>query len=820
MGPIDLLKHDVRAVELAEHLRRSGRRSLLLEGPSGTGKTTLAQAVAQRLARDFSCRIAKGDPLEREVDEHAIDNASNRPTRREVADYLLDAAEDLGELLSDEGIPFGKVARRALHQALVGGSSKRISEGQQRFLSRLLALGPGKRPLLIADDLHYWDPVSLRFLRRLLRGDLDSAYGRLTRLAVVLVVDPSRASPEVSALLEAIYRTAEPQRETLTYPAASDFAEVLRLLGLKIDLPPEQVADLHVLTGGDLVLSRLLVEELGAPTPEGAAWENASGATAPVFQRILLSRLSHLSNHDPNRRLIQLLAHAGSALTYDEVACALQCPTAEAIDYASMAAKLLQFIAIGDGEIRFTHERLRTLLCSSLGEESSRAHGILAECLRKLRPGDYGTRAMHVRAAGDDTAADLLDFLERLSGLRSGRYVWKVDRLFPSGKELAEHLSMVFEAMDEGAFTEAAGLLDDFRHEAPPPVRWELALLHAQILSEMNSDAEVERALGLLEELDEARPTELELWGRAKELQIIALANLRRFVEGRLLESNLRQVYQTRVGFDPSSALGLNRLRRRSEAIHSPIIANDRLKTALRFFAPSAPGAPPPYPSEYVATLNNLCANELLLGRFESARERALLISLEGFAFTETVLRRPEVVWSNVLLCELYNGGSAPPIADAFQRLAEGRDLRSMDGMLLQINLAAAQAAAGRFKEGRQRLREAFINFQSQGEVQPFVAHFATANLASFAWLAGDDEETAVFTLAAEQALEPMKDEHAAPYLRVRLQQLKTRMANAPEERVPEYLAEAFDGPPRIGESWPFFARPFLATDIQFWAET
>lgn len=814
-----VLAQDDLCATAAAQLRGDGRRCVLIEGPTASGKTVLAGRIVERLRAGFSPTWTRGDRLDRQVDEHALQHASLRPTRREVAEVVSDAAEDLGDLLADDGVPFGKIAHRALTHVLAGGRHRQLSEGQQRFLARLLTVALGRRPLLVADDLHYWDPVSLRFLRDLLRGRLDEHYGRLRRLAVVLIVDRTRAESSLLPLLDAVLDAAHPMSFEQQYAPLAEYALVLRLLGLKPELPEADIATLHLLTGGNLALSRLVVEELqGGPA-------DIAQASAATFQQLLGRRLAAASAGGELSALMGLLAASGDALGLDELACALRCPIDAARAQAEAAAEALTFISLSDDRLRLAHETLQPIVSAALGADGRAAHGVLAACLARLRPGDYGRRAAHLAAAGDMAAARQLEIIERLCGVRQGRYAWSPPAVAAAAVDdpvaaAARAIDAALQADQRGGRLAAIKILEQAAPAAPVPLRWELTLLRAHWLGEMNEDAAVEQALGLLEDLDEAREAEPELWGRSRELQIVMLSNLRRPAEGRRIERMLREVHGPRAAFDPSAALALNRIRRSAEAIHSPQIAHDRLQLALRFFTPDAPHAPPAYPAEYLATLNNLCANEMLLGRFASARAHARRIARVDGALIEVVLPRPQLVWSNVLLCELLNGGPAAPIADAFLSLVRVGDLRSVDEMLLEINLSAAQALAGRAGAARERLEAAYDAFRRRGASQPYVGCFTAANLAVLAWLGGHDDAVAGHLAAAGVALQAMETaEYSPPFLAARMHRLDPILRSRPRTRRLETLETALAGPPQVGESWAFFARPLLATDIQFWSD-
>jgi hypothetical protein len=273
--------------------------------------------------------------------------------------------------------------------------------------------------------------------------------------------------------------------------------------------------------------------------------------------------------------------------------------------------------------------------------------------------------------------------------------------------------------------------------------------------------------------------------------------------------------------FDPDAEFALNRLRRRSEAIHMPEVANDRLKSALSYFGPGERGEVPLHWAEYIATLNNLCANEMVLGRFDAAKRTASGLLGSAAELAGDVLRRPNYMWSNMLLTEYLTGGRPIDLVKPFEAIATIDDHTLVDSMLLEINLATIRASAGENRLALDHLLRAFQDFDQNDASSPYVRHFATSNLGVLLWMLQDDIPHEQMFERAATALQEMKDiEYCHPFLEQRMMLLNAIFQIRDGDRTLEGLESKMRSVGmKVGPSWRFFGRPLLVTDIQYWAD-
>jgi hypothetical protein len=342
--PLKSLRQDLIVDHIALALRSPGQPAVLLEGPQASGKTSVLHAVEDTLASDFRARYAIGDSIERDVSEHVFIGRVERLSKRELGDIAFDAAEDVRRFLDHEGVPFGRLIHRTLAYMTSGLPTQNVSDVQQKFLSRLLNTMGFKRPLLICDDLHYWDRSSLLFLRRILRGDLARSYKRLSTTPILLALDRSRVSQANEEVVSDILKwSPEASAFRLQRPTLRQYASVLRELGLKISLGATNVEELFSLTGGNLALTKSIVTyvERGgslAPDVSGRAPEVRN-----LFEKLLGTRGQEGSQI---RMVVSAVVASGRELDLNLLACLLDLSRQEAEDLANQAASLLSFISV------------------------------------------------------------------------------------------------------------------------------------------------------------------------------------------------------------------------------------------------------------------------------------------------------------------------------------------------------------------------------------------------------------------------------------------------------------------------------------------
>uniref|UniRef100_UPI0013F1593F AAA family ATPase n=1 Tax=Actinomadura roseirufa TaxID=2094049 RepID=UPI0013F1593F len=234
-------------------------RIALLEGPIGTGRTTLLRALAERAERSgFRWLRASCSPAERELPYGVVGQLLRGMPRTGEPD--ASAAPLAGELASIADAPDGDP------------ESPRTVRTHHSLSLALLELAEREPLLVTVDDLRHADVPSLHFLLHLVRR-LGSA-----RVLVALADEATPRPPHLRFLAE-LSRRPELCRLRLgpLSPAGTARAAAGRLGSPPDPYPgrpdrPADGPDLHGISGGNPLLLDALVEDVrvcGGPRAEG-----------------------------------------------------------------------------------------------------------------------------------------------------------------------------------------------------------------------------------------------------------------------------------------------------------------------------------------------------------------------------------------------------------------------------------------------------------------------------------------------------------------------------------------------------------------------
>jgi tetratricopeptide (TPR) repeat protein len=742
---------------------------------------------------------------------------------REAGRWGLDVAKDVSEALEGGAIPFSRTLSRLLGLKRKGPRERLLSDRQQEFLYEISHRRNKLSCFLVADNLHFWDEKSLQFLAQVSRGLWDQEYPELPKVRFLLVWTEDEAPKYFQATISSLFGTELPSFK-LSYVDQATFRGVFRAMGAPVSVPDEIIDRIYGVCRGDLLFGMQFAQLVSGSSDTNISLSESEDISR-ALARVLTTKLERLgSSADTLRDFMACLCTIGKALPERELNC-LFTNDKDRLNWCLDHARRLGLVEPIDDGIRVTHDEIVRAFQVIAPEGRTDWHKKFASCLSQLRPADYSLRALHLENGANPAAAMVCRAhaalkLERQMEITSAEELCAA--AMPLDVPLRTFLSHVGEALAEErrhAYTDAVNLLDNAPLNVADTLVAERDLILSRMLARLRTKSANERALHLLEEWSSLREREVDLWLRIMEARVVVLSHLNRRDEARQIEKEIRQVCDQRSSFDPAAAQVDLRLRRRAESIHAPPIAHDRLKRAIAYLDPQGDGTTPRNIVEYIRTLNNLGANEMVLGDFEKAFERiAMAYSVIERSGRELV-KRPEIVLSNLVLAHYLKTGRAASEIGALQEAVQVLLPRESDVALIKSNLAALQIYGGDIRSGLSVLQETASAIAEVADFSAYSIYFVNSNLAVAAYLTLGDIEAAGALATAERAM-PDLEPDLAPYAKERLQLLKAAFENRAERSTSALQRYVDYKQHRIGETWRLHGRPLALSDLQYWSDS
>ncbi|PFG15501.1 hypothetical protein ATK74_3048 [Propionicimonas paludicola] len=552
------------------------------------------------------------------------------------------------------------------------GHSRVFSDAEQHALA-VLERASRKRPLLlIADNLHWWDAGSLKFLSSLLDEELRESYPFLTQLRVIAVETLAKYQGVVYPRAHDDALAARwVRRRELGEIVPSQFREVLTAFGAPAGTPSETVEDIYALTGGHLQLAQRAAEYLSRYGPS-----QLTTMSITAFRRELFGeRVRALGNvGNELHSLLQIAATIGLTFRQAEVVCAYPGEDAEARRLIRRCCDE-RVIEGGASTYRFVHDIIREYFRDPELTDGVEVHERLMDCLRVLRPDDYETRCINALRAERTKEAAVLGLQAGLQATRD--HSRTLEDLSPEVRQaiadggLADALSALVQAtiaLGAYEFEKCLDLVDRVPRGLARSVNAEADCIAAACL--MATRSEVNRRSGreLLHSWRGIESEEFDLGFRLMRHLLYGLAMTTDKGEARALERDLRSRLESRVGFDESAGDQLHILDRSAGAVEQPDIALRRTRRAAEYFAPRDEESVIRKPLEYYRCLLNYGANLICNARYDdaiTAHERlvALIDDFEPGTFP-----RVDYAHGNHLLASLRGGRVTPGEAASRQR--------------------------------------------------------------------------------------------------------------------------------------------------------
>lgn len=817
-----VLGHDEVAASIARNIH-DGTDISVIQGPPGVGKSWLASGVgALWEAGGGRTIVAQGDQLQSDVGYYVLNLALAALGRRwaSIGNDLV-GVTSAGERIAGSAGLITATAQALSHLRPARQRARKLylSEVEQGILFELDRLARNRPVLIIADNLHWWDPRSLEFLGRLREPRMSEAFPFLADLRIVAAqtVEPYQQTSHPAAR-DALLSRGATRRYDLKRVSRAAFPATLQALGAPSDTSP-RVADLvYDFTGGHLALAARCASRL---LEDGGVDLLAAANGDDFLQRLLTDRIGSLGSVGTNAlTVLQTAAVLGLRFRRAEVVCAFKGEAGE-------AARLLRtcrdedIVELSEDMGQFAHDLFRQHFMTVGSLETASIHESVSECLRVLRPGAYELRCAHAQRAERHRDAASFAVQAALELQREGR----------SWREVAPH---ALSAIEDGGMTRvvelfATGLsqfhrsefsrctatLDLLPHPLPRRLAAEADFLRATCLADTRSTVDREAAVDLLEQWAGYEGEEPELGIRLMHVRLFALSLHLDKGPGRTLEGQIRQALMHRGEFDQAAQDAMYTLDRCAASLYEPDTSLIRTREATRHFGLSHGQSVLRRPGEYFRCLVNLGAELVINAYYDEARD--VHAKLEALVSEYSPGAFPRLDWplTNSVLADYRAGAIHVGEAVERQRQVVADHGVPADPFYVENALAVYLVLAGASPAAMAIFDRLYEQLEAMQRPEASTHYLIAANRCATRYVTGDHQAAHTEWLELSKLVSQIP--YATRKYHIARHELLEQIMRRGEARSPIDFDECLRDLNRFGRLWDQVGRGFRLPEVEWW---
>jgi AAA ATPase domain len=802
-----------------------GPMGITLTGPSGSGKSWVVRELKKRLNEDRLVLVAEGDPFNGNRQLLPLATALAKPPNlRRLAKTAASEASS--------GIPYaGGLIQFSLNMLLnyreiaQASQTSFLEVAEREVLLEIQQQAESKEVLLVLENLHWWDEQSLDLLGLMLQKRLDNVFPFLTRTKYLAIQTPAQDATH-SHKFSQIRQLLGGASIELRHCEETKFGELLTALGAR-ELPDaETVAALYRSSQGHLAMAQRLAERLNTSTTPLALSNTAS--MDALCRELIEERISALGDRGTRMaRLLRQAAAIGLSFTDTEMRC-LAKDLAPEISNCLADARELELLAADSDRLVFSHEIIQRYFSHVSSERDPEVHSRFAECLRVLRPGDYRARSHHHTLAGQAALAADAQTHQALAELRIGSrslgLLASGSHLPSAHRQFIQTMSESWSHFDAGRYAEALEGCRRIDNTLPSSLLAERDCLIARCHINGLTSLDWESAIRVLQKWITLLDSELEVWGRIMLIRIVALVYSGDVEAAKAAAHEMSNKLSPRMAFDNEAKRTLGRLKLKSDMFYVPEAAGPMIAEALEIFGPRDRQPEVVDPLNYFVGLTNLSANQILKGEFmtafETARDGERFLSELHEKGEHFVFPRVDMLANNLIVAGFRGGTLTASAAATLQGQAIASAASTVDNSLLRSNLSAFLALEGRPNDAQAILLELISVVSSAPDYDAYYAYFVLNNLAGTQFALGEIDSARETWEKASEALTRI-EMPIRPTLDKRHALQAGCLTVAHSLTVTDWERHIFEigRATEVGPSWRHFARGFLLSDLQYWAE-
>lgn len=804
------------------------KKTSIIDGQSGSGKTYVLEQITDFFS-DYQVFWLRGDIYINQRDYYPFYNLIeqqylNNPI--EMKNYLLkQQKENIAEKAGYISNIGAEMITAAIKNILNDKKDKKslanciFSQEELQVLFQMeYFCNSAKNTIFLCDDVQYWDKKSLQLLYLMLnRSSSDMIF--FNDASFVISITTLKG---VSEITKPFYSLAINNVFSLETVKKENYFDVLKQLGLKVELSSELVTALYSITGGNLQLSRDIVDLLN---------ESKCSLDEAIANIVADKQLGHrfierLNCTNPGSEINETLKYAslfGSTFYYYELETILN-KKEGAIRKVIQEAEDYALIKKGSRSASFIHELIRKAYKDEIFLDKELYYLKYANCLKVLYPGNYKSRKESLYCAGEFEQAIEMDILEYLQCLRNNQIqnysnVLKFE-ISSYLSEYIERMKCAYFAFNAGEYKNCKNILDSIEDIYKPILLAEKYYLLSITLSKWLDSNSREKARECLAPfLDEENiNNEIELWERILSAYIVACVHDNQREEAKKTEKKLNDSITCRLEYDFDASCKLNILRRKAAIVYDEKKALDLTQKSKEFFLNNYEKILDPL--QYYMSATNFMAAALKMGKSNLLLGDIPKILNLPLKYPYINFQRMEMPLSNIIIASYINGDlTASVAAKQLINILKNYQLEETSSTIIKSNIAVLFCIDGKYNQSINMLETLFTTFKKMPNLEFYYRYLITINLCSVKFLC---DKFGAISLLSELCQTP--NISSRKVFKMHSEMLLENMIKFSTIReLPDtWYLDTLPYPDceEVPSYWKYYGKKYLFGEFEFWSES